>query len=395
MIIYGALVIPIIAAIYLFLYHREEVQIWEFAVILIFGFACVVGSKFLVQKVATSDTEYWTGWATITEYYEPWDEEVPCRHTKYCDGGRDADGKSLPPKACGTEHIYDVDNHPPEWQLVDSNGIKIRIDEDDYSGLVKQWGNNPRFVELNRRRVHSKDGDKYMADWPGTDETLEVVTTSHTYENRVQASTSIFNFPEVENPAALGLIEYPKIGGYSTRSILGVDVPTKQEAECKLSLANARLGRIKQVRMWILIFKDQTSDVAYQQEAYWKRGNKNEFVLTIGVDAKNNIQWAVPFSWTEVESLKIGARNFVEEKKGEQLDLVAVVDWLTEQVGKTWVRKPFKDFNYLTVEPPIWVVVLAYFVNTIVTVGISIWAVMNQFTDLPRFGFGGFRSRYR
>lgn len=393
MIVYGALVIPIIVAIYLYLHHREEVQIWEFAVILVFGFGCVVGSKFLVQKVATSDTEYWTGWATITEYYEPWDEEVPCTHTKYCTS-TDSNGNTTS-TACGTEHVYDVDYHGPDWQVVDSNGIKVRVGKDDYNGLVKRWGKEPRFVDLNRH-YHSIDGDKYVADWPGTDETLEAVTTSYTYENRVQASTSVFNFPEVENPKALGLFDYPGIGGhYTMASILGPSVPGKPEAERKLSLANAKLGRMKQVRMWILIFKDQSSDVAYQQEAYWKRGNKNEFVLTIGIDAKNNIQWAVPFSWTEVESLKISARNFVEENKGEQLDLVAVVDWLKDNVAKTWVRKQFKDFSYLTVEPPTWAVVLAYLANIIVTAGISIWAVMNKYTDKPRFDFGGFRSRGR
>ena len=36
------------------------------------------------------------------------------------------------------------------------------------------------------------------------------------------------------------------------------------------------------------------------------------------------------------------------------LDIVAVVEWLADNISTRFRRKPFKEFSYLSVEPPLW-----------------------------------------
>jgi len=112
-----------------------------------------------------------------------------------------------------------------------------------------------------------------------------------------------------------------------------------------------------------------------EQEAFWKRGNKNEFITCVGVDKDLAVQWCHVFSWTEVEELKIEARNIVMGMK--TLDLVAYLDAVRPLVETKWQRKHFKEFSYLTVEPTTTAVVWTYVITLAVTIGIGVWAVMN------------------
>ncbi len=83
------------------------------------------------------------------------------------------------------------------------------------------------------------------------------------------------------------------------------------------------------------------------------------------------------FSWTEVELLKLDVRNFIITQ--EKLDLVSIVEYLSSNVKTKFIRKPFADFSYLTVEPPLWIVLLIYATIISVCAGISAWIVHNEF----------------
>jgi len=155
-----------------------------------------------------------------------------------------------------------------------------------------------------------------------------------------------------------------------------------------LSYYNATLGRKKQIRMWILIFKGKPLEAGLEQESYWKGGNKNEFTLAIGVDDQQSVQWVHPISWTEVDMLKIEARHYVDTMK--TLDLVKVVDWLAPMIEKDFIRKPFAEFSYLTVNPPPWGIITTFVVTVIFNFVLSLWLIYNRHRD-DRPG----RSRYR
>lgn len=377
MFIWLAMLIPVVTGLVLYFRFDRETIWWE--LLIPFGVSAVLclGSKALVEKVQTADTEFWAGWAVRAEYYEDWNERVSCRHTKYRTNSK---GHRVPD---GTEHAYDVDYHPPYWQVIDSNNLTVGIDRGTFEKLCHKFGNR-QFVDLHRN-FHTKDGDMYQTVWSGDDLRLEPVVTAHSYENRVKASTSVFKFAAVD-PKVYGLFDYPAIQSYyEQRSILGDGGMTQPTAERLLQKWNAKIGATKQVRLFVLVFRDQPIQAGFDQQNYWQNGNKNEFVVTIGVNKQDEIQWCHPFSWTEVESLKIETRDFVMGQK--RLDLEKLVNWLVPEVQGKFQRKHFKDFSYLTVEPPMWAVGLTFLLTCMVNFGVGFWIVQNEHREGQTRGF--------
>jgi hypothetical protein len=373
MIIWFALIIPIITSIVLLVYFRHKTTLWEFAIPIGVSIVLIVIFKLSVETYLTSDTEYWGGYVTKVRYYEDWNEYIHkiCTETYAC--GTDSKGNT---RYC--TRTYDcsyVDYHPPYWQIIESNGFKLRISKNNYARLKAKFGTPEKFVDL-KRNYHTNDGDMYQVAWGGEDTTLESITTMNTYENRVQASQSTFNYYEVD-PTKDKLYEYPKPNNnYYMPVILGPGGPTKKEAERKFQLLNAKLGRTKQVRVFVLIFVDKPLDVGHDQENYWVGGNKNEFTIAIGVDKDYNVSWCHSFSWTEVELLKVETNQFVQEQ--ETLDLVALADWLYPKIKADYIRLPFSRFNYLSVEPPMWAIIVTFIVTLLANVGISLWVILNR-----------------
>lgn len=382
MLIYLSMVVPVITAIILYVYWKRKTVWWEF--LIPFGasllLCCIM--KWTVESVQTADTEWWTGAVTSAEYYEPWDEEVACRHPKYKTVTRtrtrtDSKGRTetyteTEQVQDGYEHMYDVDYHPAYWQVIDTNGITVGINDRKFAELTYKFGNRS-FVNMNRR-YHSINGNKYVAKWDGSDEKCEVCTTEHSYKNRLIASNSVFKFPEPDSKE--GLVEYPRIGGfYDSQFILGAYDPI---AERKLALWNARNGREKQCRLIFIIYNDMPVDVALNQENHWQGGNKNEFIVGVGVSG-GNVKWAYIISWTENELLKSEVKQLVLAQ--DKLELVPLVDKVGEKVKTSFARKHFKDFDYLTVEPPFWTVALTFILTIAINVGISVWIVKNEFED--------------
>lgn len=370
MIIWFLIFIPALTALILSFGFRKRVTWQEYLLVLGVPIILIVTAKFTSEYSQTRATEYWGGWMLTAEYYEDWNERVSCRHPKYrTETDSDGDTHQV---FDGYEHSYDVDDHPPYWKAVDSNGSGFRLNSVQFEILAKKFGNRT-FVDLHRS-YHTKDGDKYVTKWTGTPESLELTTVAKTYENRVQASDSVFNYPPVENAKELGLYEHPKIQGWYQPVVLGLAGPTSWY---KLELLNALHGARSKVRVYVLAWQGKGMDVAVKQEAYWKNGNKNELVICVGTDSKFQPQWCRPFGWTQLEDLKIGARDLIMGQK--QLDLVALSGWLEGKVKGRVVRRDFREFDYLSVNPPFWVIVLTAVVVFMTSIGLAWWSVVNDF----------------
>jgi hypothetical protein len=378
MIIWFALCIPVLAAIFMLVFFRRKIVWWEFLIPLGVSIVLVVIFKLTITAVQTSDTEYWGGYVVKAQYFEDWNEYIHQTCTRSVYAGTDSKGNAI----YKTE-TYDcsyVQYHPEEWHVVDNNDIDISISQSEYQRLVRQFGHEPVFIDLSRH-YHTDDGDMYQVEWDNNQATFEPVTTVHFYENRVQAASSVFHFPDVDDStkARDGLFDYPKVtDNLRVPGILGPPLPGLDEAERKLDYLNAMLGAPKQVRVWILVFRNKPIEVGHAQEWLWKGGNKNEFTLTIGIDDNDAVQWVYPISWTPVEKLKVDARYAVQNMK--PLRLTDVVDWLGPNIEQYWVRKPFKEFSYLTVEPPTWSIAMTYIITLLVNIALSWWAVRNEYT---------------
>lgn len=388
MLIWIAMLVPVATAAILFFFFEHKTVWWEFLVPFVLSAVLILLCKCTAEKIGVTDTEYWGNKGVVAEHYEDWDEKVPCRHPKYCTrtvSRTDSKGRthtSTERYQCGYEHMYDVDYHPECWVLKDDRGKPWSISRGQFERLASKWGNKT-FVDLHRD-YHSDDGDMYQSKWDGRDETIEPVISKHFYENRVQAaSDSLFNFQEVpeEDEETYGLFDYPDIEAAWCPSILG-DGPRKAAADDYLTRMNAKLGAPKQVRMWILVYKNQPMEAAFLQRNLWKGGNKNEFTVCVGTNDAWDVTWCKVISWTEVETLKAQVEGDVAEMG--KLDLEKIAALTVDAVQKDFVRKEFADFSYITVEPPWWAVVLTILLVAAANAGISAFLVMNEFKEKRR-----------
>jgi len=376
MIIYGALFIPVLSAFILYRYFNRYITWWEFFLPLATSLLFTFLMKIIIEKVQVSSKEYWGSLVERVEYYEDWNEYIhrTCTTTCCCD----SKGQNCQTQTYDCSYVL---YHPPSWRIVTTNKETVSISESEYQRL-KQKFNNEQFTELNNN-YYTDDGDMYSSSWPHDSTTAVPVTTVHYYDNRVKAADqSVFHFRPVDKAdiARYTLKKYPTITGYyNMQAVIGDSSEDALIADKKLQYINGLLGAKKEIRIFVLVFKNQPVLAGFYQEWYWSGANMNEFVICIGVDKERNVQWCKPISWTRSEILKSRIKSYVEGQKN--LNLQAVVDYTRQQAEKDFVRRDFKEFNYLTVEPPTWAVVLTYILTVLVNIGVCWWAIRNEFTD--------------
>ena len=72
-------------------------------------------------------------------------------------------------------------------------------------------------------------------------------------------------------------------------------------------------------------------------------------------------------------------------------DLVKIVDYMAVNVQKKFKRKEFADFSYLKIEPTDRAVMITFFITLIITIGLSVYFAMNEFTFHSPSGTGSTR----
>jgi len=382
---YGCLLVPLIAIIFLAIKFKARMAIWEYVILFVVPLITIIIGKVISIHSQTVDTEYWNTYGIKAIYYEAWNEWI----TKTCEDCTETCTGSGEDRTCTETCVeYDCsycDNNSAYWELIDNTGTSFGIPSYEFERITALWGNVKR-VDRGKRcececfgNGDQLDGDQYitvMSNANDIDMTVPICK-QHTYENKVQCSKSVFNFQEIDSTtiADYKLYCYPH---YESMGILHYNplIGTKDgKAADRLNKHNARLGSFKQVHMMIVVFHNQPYDAALLQEAYWKKGNKNEFILCIGLSG-NKIVWTYVISWTDEEELKIRVARKVKEM---DYDLIAIADYMADEVKKNYVRKQFVDFSYISVEPTLKAVLITFFVTLIVTIAISIFAIANDF----------------
>lgn len=357
---------------------RQKIAFWEPIVLFAASLIFIIASKAMIEYSQVTDTERWGGYITIVQHTTEWNEYIhqTCSSTCCCD----SKGNN-----CTTTY-YDcsyVETHPERADIWDSNGFHWEVSVNYFNKLCIQFQNGPTHIE--HIRGYSKDGDKYQAimNWEGEwFPRIEHTTVEHTYENRVQASTSIYNFPYVDIEKN-NLFQYPVIfGDFKEQPILGGGNPREQIYYAQL---NGILGGKKQCRLYVCLFDAETGrDAGYKQKTAWKGGNKNELVVCIGIDENYRIEWCEPFSWSET-NIDNDIRHLVEEQG--QLELIPLADKLKELIEREWVRKRFKHnsdgsvggFDRLSVTPPMWTIVVNFFIILTMCIGWGFYSIKNEF----------------
>lgn len=376
--IWVPIIIPVLFAIVALIFFYKKIAYWEPFIPIAVTILFIVFFKYVGVTSLTKDTEYWGNYVTEVKWYQEWDEWIEQTCTRSYPCGTDKDGNT---KYC-TE-TYDCSycqNHPEYWTLILDDNQEIKIDDSYYLYLKKKFGTKSVFNDLHRDFYHI-DGDMYSNKYPNTYEAYEYYATEHKYENRIQATTSIFNYPEVDTSTfkKYKLYNYPKVINNEVQSILAPQtIPVKIDEQRKINYINGKLGMSKHIKIWICLYEYSTDDAGYKQEALWKRGNKNEFVICIGTNKNRDINWVHIFGWSKEKTIDIETRNYILAQK--KLNLSKLGDWLYIEVQNKWTMTNFDEFNDLSIEPPTWSIITTWIVSLIACILLYIWILMNQFT---------------
>jgi len=375
-----AIFIPIVVALILLFFFRKNTTFWEIALLIAPSALLILIMNLIMVSSNESDTEYRGSYVTKVIYYQAWDEEVSCRHSYRCNCSTDKNGH----ESCSTcyEHAYDVDYHPECWSKVTNTGAEYGISKQHFLELQKQFATQPYFVDMHRD-YHSIDGDAYYTDWNKKPETADIVSTEHSYKNKVQASKSIFKFDVIDEQTkkTWGLYDYPKLSGLYQSMVLGHGV--NYATDKKLQYLNGYYGVNKQFRMYILFFKNQSIEAAFKQRSYWEGGNKNEFVVCIGTNKLGQYQWNKCFSWMDKPDLEVRVQDWLNDEKNHHngIDLNNFADWMPKQIEQHWQRKRFRDFEYLNVEISPFQLMWILIITGLYNIGMCIWIIMNEFKN--------------
>ena len=366
--------IPIVTAGILAFKFREKTALWEYAVVLVPSLLLFFALKYSFVYISSLDKEYLSDLVSKITYYEDWDETVMVTHTRTVSCGN---GKTRTETYVVPERRY----HPKRYVYETVTGETNDVSEDEYK-LICYKLNMPAVFKDMHRSYRSKDGDAYITSWNRTRENSYPVTWTHLYQNKVKASSySIFKYGNMseEEIKENKLFDYPEIKNNDQNPILGFNA-TDTDIDAVRYL-NGYRGPKNQIHVFILCFNNPSLEVAEMQKAYWQGGNKNEFVVCLGVK-NNTVIWCNPFSWSDEPMLEVKTRDYFI--KHPNINFKDYAEWLDTQIDKNWHRKEFNDFNYLSIELSIGWYIAILIIILCYNVGISYWVITNEFTlDKP------------
>ena len=371
--------IPIVTAGILAFKFREKTALWEYAVVLVPSLLLFFALKYSFVYISSLDKEYLSDLVSKITYYEDWDETVMVTHTRTVSCGK---GKTRTETYVVPERRY----HPKRYVYETVTGETNDVSEDEYK-LICYKLNMPAVFKDMHRSYRSKDGDAYVTSWNRTRENSYPVTWTHLYQNKVKASSySIFKYGNMseEEIKENKLFDYPEIKNNDQNPILGFNA-TDTDIDAVRYL-NGYRGPKNQIHVFILCFNNPSLEVAEMQKVYWQGGNKNEFVVCLGVK-NNTVIWCNPFSWSDEPMLEVKTRDYFI--KHPDINFKDYAEWLDTQIDKNWHRKEFNDFNYLSIELSIGWYIAILIIILCYNVGSSYWVITNEFTlDKPSGKYG-------
>lgn len=340
--------IPFITALFLLMFYRKETVWWEYLILLAPSILMYFLIRFIIVSAETTSTEYLGAYAAKVYHYDDWDEWIHRTCTKRVYAGTDSKGH-----ARYRTVTYDCsyrEYHPERWEIEDNNGSTFPIKKEEYDLLVKRWGTPQQFKDMHRH-YYRIDGDAQYYEWNNKKEDIRDITYPKSYKNNIKVSKSIFNFEEIDKTEAknIGLYEYPDVTrNYYQNPIVGYK-KTDSIGNNEFRYINATYGGKYQFRTFLLCYYNKDIIISEKQRSYWVGGNKNEFIICVGLDSlSNKIQWANCFSWMDEPRLEVYTEQYLNSK--DSLDILKLGDFLEKKVPTEWKRKEFKDFEYLKIE---------------------------------------------
>lgn len=376
-----SLIIPFAVTLIFFLKYRRKFAWWEPSLPFICTILLIITLKSCGESSATTDTEFYNSYIVQVERDERWEEDIECSYDCNCYQDCDSEGKNCS-EVCQICYYDCPEWHEEIYRAVLNTGESVSLNKSEYYYYVKLFNGKEVFKDLHRNNVYKNhDGDRWIVVWDKRDETIQYHTSKHTYTNRIQASDDVFNYPDVDTSDVklYDLKEYPNLykdkGLTKQKHLIGVNY---EKANRKLEILNAKLGKRKQLNTYILVWQNQGSMAGNMQEWYWKGGNKNEFIVCIGLNENvHKVDWVKVISWTEEYELKNDVRDYVLNNK-ENFDFLLFIDYLNTELER-FKRKEFKDFEYVEVNISNGWIIAIFVLSLIFSIAINLFCISNDF----------------
>ena len=335
----------------------------------------------LMMRNRCYTTEYLGSIVVELFHEDSWTEIVIRKEKEFC--GYDSNGKMEYRTVEREEYIY----HPAIWKMLTSIGSSIDIDRSEFYNIVDVWQTPKHPFSITGDEIQGgiRFGKRYRfsdvteeleenGENPLFNEALRkrtyTVTETHKYKNKVRNSNSIFKFEEVKEDDVnrLGLRDYPTIcDDYDQSPVVGTSgYAIDGEIDELYRTFNAYYGSIYEIHVFVLLFDASKGvETAQKQQAYWKGGNTNEFVVCLGI-TDDEVKWCYTFSWMDEPTLGVKTEGYFRENT--ELDLKSYLYWLIDNINY-WKRKEFADFDYITVNLTtaqiIWLTLITIVVNVL------------------------------
>lgn len=364
MILFISMILPFITAIILWFWFKHKTTWYEFGIPFAVSFIVGLFLHIVIHSSLYWKIEYWTNYITKIEYYEPWDEFVI-----YPDIVSDGKNTRIVIKT-------KIEYHKPKYIAYDNENNSFNINKEDYELFKNRWKNSS-FVEMNRK-FHSFDGDMYYSKFNNLDKDMWIINTIHYYKNKIPYTSSVFNFKKIskEEKIDYDIVDYPDT---YTGPILGNTSLISSDDVKNLDALNARFGSEYEIKVWMIIYKNKSAESATIQEHYWYGGNMNELVICVGINDQKEVQWAKTFSWTPKGTFTTSCKAEVESQIDQNLDINKIISWLYKNIPTQWERRDFnKDFDYLSVEVPLHMIVMSIIIGIIVNILVVAFVLENE-----------------
>lgn len=352
-----AYIIPLLACLLLSYVFKTYDQ-WEFyALIAGAGYLFAGLTHWLCYRARTKCVEYLGGYIVSIYYEAPWTEIVIVTETY-------TDKKGNTHTRRRKTYVY----HPEKYYFTTNLGTDHSFNRSFFEDVRNLWE-----VVRHNDVWHGSEisgGARYGChydyfDVRGSDENraqrVWTITEPHKYTNKIRNSNSIFRFERIgkKEAFALDLIDYPRITNFDAPTILSDRYDVPEYVERQFRLFNSVSAPEAEMHLFVLLFdaSKQGVNIVEKQRAYWHGGNKNEFVVCLGVE-KGETKWAKTFSWADEPVLEVKTDDwFLHNPKA---DLADFLEWFYSNYS-IWQRKHFSDFNYIRVSLTLWQVILTCF----------------------------------
>lgn len=304
------MIVPIVVMGPMWAGNRGKFTVKEFALLEAIMFVLVLGGFQAARYGAVTDTELWNG--HITKKYKG--TETCCHCTTVCDS-TDEDGN------CTSSHEECDHSYDNWWSLDVSTGDTL------HEGCDGSWS-SPNWWK-----------DAYVG---------EPASVPHSYINYLLADPDSVLLQHIDTTGYEGgAPNYPKVFGkyHVTRFIHSGTVASVGEWDNELDIINDNLGAEKQVNIIVIATTDSSPTYADMIEVEWLYGKKNDVIFVLGAPDGDTIEWAKVVTISNVEMLKLTARD---EMPGMKLsNPVGTSGYIQDLVSEKFERTPMVEYEYL------------------------------------------------